>query len=271
MKNRNTSRRTLGLVGVAVLAALAGCRGDRAEKPPRQFFPDMDDSPKFKAQTEAEFFADGRSMRPAVPGTVAFSRVSFDPAANANEPWATPFLTQRAMLVRDDKGFFEGMDAGGDFLLKMPASVPVSRDLIMRGQERFNIYCSACHGFAGDGKGMVGRRWSTGVVPSFHDPKYSDPAQRTGKDGYLFSTILHGVPDPAGGFPKMPPYGQSITEPDAWAIVAYIRVLQEWQGGKISEVPAAEREGLIKAREAWMAANPPAPAATPTPEGGAPK
>lgn len=268
MKTRNTSRRTLGLAGVAVLAALAGCRGDRAEKPPRQFFPDMDDSPKFKPQTEAEFFADSRAMRPTVPGTVAFSRVAFDPVAHQNDDWAKPFLTQRAMLNRDDKAFFEGTDANGDFLLKIP--VPVTHELILRGQERFNIYCSACHGFAGNGQGMVGRRWLTPVA-NFHDPKYSDPAQRTGKDGYLFSTIRNGVPDPAGGFPKMPPYGQSVNEADAWAIVAYIRVLQEWQGGKIADVPADQRDALAKEREKWQAEHPPAPPAGAAPQGGTPK
>jgi mono/diheme cytochrome c family protein len=256
------------LAGAASLGLLAGCRGDRAEKPPRQFLPDMDDSPKFKPQTEAPFFADGRAMRPAVPGAVAFARVAFDPAAYQGETWAQPFLRQRALLSRDDKAYFEGTDDAGEYLVKIPISVPVNRDLIMRGQERFNIYCSACHGFTGNGKGMVGLRWSTFVVPSFHDPKYSDPAQRTGKDGYLFHTIRNGVPDPAGGFPKMPPYGQSVNEADAWAIVSYIRVLQQWQGGTIGDVPANEREGLVKAREAWLAANPPAPApAAPQGEG----
>jgi mono/diheme cytochrome c family protein len=267
MKTRN-QHHALALGLLAALAGLAGCRGDRSDSPPRQFLPDMDDSPKFKAQSEAPFFADGRAMRPAVAGTVAFSRVSFDPGAHESQPWAAPFLTDRKSLLRDDRGYYEGTDENGDFLNTIP--FPVTREMILRGQERFNIYCSACHGYFGDGRGMVAQRWAA-PVPSYHDPKYSDPAQRTGKDGYLFHTARNGVPevDPAA-FPKMPGYGHALSEADTWAVVAYIRVLQAWQGGSIDQVPPSEREALVKAREAWLAANPPPADGPPPAEGAAP-
>jgi mono/diheme cytochrome c family protein len=262
----------LALFGaVAALAAVGGCRGDREDKPPRQFFPDMDDSPKFKPQTEAPFFADNRSMRPEIPGTVPFGRATFNPVAYSQAPWARNFLTERDGLLREDRAFFQGVDENGDYLNTIP--FPVTREMILRGQERFNIYCSACHGFSGDGQGMVGRRWAT-VVANFHDPKYSDPAQRTGKDGYLFYTIRHGVPEATPDlFPKMPPYGHSINEADTWAIVSYIRVLQQWQGGTLEDVPAPERDMLSKMRDDWRAANPPKEPAPgeggePAPQGG---
>lgn len=255
MKTRRLNTIALLLAGVGVLGALPGCRGDREDKPPRQIFPDMDDSPKFKPQTEAPFFADGRSMRPEIPGTVPFARATFNPVAYDQAPWARHFLTERDGLLREDRAFYEGVDESGEYLNTIP--VPVTREMILRGQERFNVYCSVCHGYAGEGQGMVGRRWASNVA-NFHDPKYSDPAQRTGKDGYLFYTIRHGVPNtPADLFPKMPPYGPSINEADSWAIVAYIRVLQQWQGGTLDDVPASEREALTTARDAWRAANPP--------------
>src|SRR5690606_28449424 len=108
-----------------------------------------------------------------------------------------------------------------------------TRALLERGEERFNIYCAACHGYTGDGAGMVGRRWSI-PVPSYHDPKYSDSAQRTGKDGYLFHVARYGLKNPDGST-RMPAYGHALDAQDAWAVVAYIRALQ---ASGVAEPPA---------------------------------
>src|SRR6185503_827376 len=86
------------LAGAALVGGLAGCRGERSEKPPRQFLPDMDDSPKMKAQVKTEFFPDHRSMRPKVPGTVAFGT-----SEHADDPG-------RAEFVKDDEAFYYGTE-----------------------------------------------------------------------------------------------------------------------------------------------------------------
>lgn len=266
------SNRTLLLLALAPLA-LAGCRGDRSDKAPRQFFPDMDDSPKWKNQEGSEFFADGRMMRPPPANTVAFGRFAFV----SDEPWASDFMTQRDDLLREDDALYQGYTERGvvkaadgteterlAYVNSIPNSITVDEALIARGQERFSIYCAACHGIAGDGKGMVGTRWSA-AVPSFHDPKYSTPGEPDGKntDGFLFVTARLGVPGVAGlpmpgdtpqlrrekleGL-KMPGYAHALSERDTWAVVAYIRVLQESRRGTPADVPADQRDALEQAR-----------------------
>lgn len=244
---RRTSLLAAGLLAASPLA-LVGCRGDRAEKPPRQFFPDMDDAPKWKPQTGSPFFADGRSMRDRVPGTIAHGWSSL--AANEAQP--AYMQTARADLLREDQAFYQGKTGVDDFITTIP--IPVDAALLSRGQERFNIYCSVCHGYLGDGQGQVAQRWML-VIPGFHDEKYKDPAQRTGKDGYLFSVVRNGVPKVDGTL-SMPAYGHALNERDAWAIVAYIRALQSTREGTIDDVPEAERETLLRVRTNPLGANP---------------
>lgn len=245
------------MTAAALLACAAGvvllpaCRGDRSDKPPRQFFPDMDDSPKFKNQSDTQFFADGRKMRPAVAGSVAFGER------------ADPQSAERARFLKEDPGFYLGKDAKGEFLVKAP--VTYTQEMLLRGEERFNIYCSACHGYDGHGKGLVGQKWSY-PLPNFHDPKYSNPVEQTGRDGYIFHTIRNGVLNPDGTW-KMPPYAHAIKEEDAWLIVGHFRVLQQIFKGQASDVPEPVRQKLNTERPpappaAAPAAAPAAPAAT---------
>lgn len=248
-----------GLVLAACGLAMPGCRGERTDKPPRQFIPDMDDSPKYRNQATTDFFADGRVMRPSVAGTVAFGR-SMDPSDQS-----------RPDLLAEDSVVYQGFDASKPKDAEgIPAFAPVipggaldrwvvsaaergqglstgtpaereaaMKAMIVRGQERFNIYCSACHGYEGDGKGLVGQKWKT-PVPSFHDPKYKDRAVKTGKDGYLFSVIRHGVPnaDPTKSL-NMPAYADKVSIADSWAIVAYVRALQNARTDAKAEAPSS--------------------------------
>lgn len=233
------------------VAGLTGCRGDREDKPPRQFLPDMDDSPKWKPQVETPFFEDGRSMRRPPEGAVAYGRFDFD--IDAAGAWAEPFKRERADLLKGDDAFYRGVDASGKYLRTIP--VEVTPELLARGQERFGIYCAVCHGYAGDGQGMVGQRWTGLTVADFHNAKYTDPNEPDQKsaDGYIFHTALNGIKDPNTGAIKMPPYRHALTERDAWAVVAYIRVLQETV--PLDQVPAEQRQTL----EAERAKLPPAP------------
>lgn len=254
------------VLALVCAAGLAACRGERSQSPPRQFIPDMDDSPKMRNQTRTAFFSDGRAMRPRVAGTVAFG----DDADHA--------APGRADYLREDPLVFEGFDpskpktAEGDpaYVPVMPAAaldhwiaqantrgsrydpaVASSRTeamvaLTRRGHERFNIFCSACHGYEGDGQGLVGVRWGA-PVPSFHDPKYKDRALKTGMDGYIFHTIRNGVPaaDPAKDPPKMPAYADKISVTDSWAIVAYIRALQNARTDSPARAGAATAPGAL--------------------------
>jgi len=237
---------------LALTAALGvGCRGDRSDKPPRAFFPDMDNSPRWKPQSETPFFADGRTMRQPVPGTVAFGRWADVPASVDDASWTKTFREEREDLLKEDDAFYRGEGPDGSYLDFMP--VRVTRAMVERGRERFNIYCFTCHGYEGDGKGMVGRRWAY-PLPDFHDPKYTDRAQRTGKDGYIFHVIRNGVV--INGEQKMPSYAHAIGERDAWAIVAYVRALQESRAVPIDDpiIPEAQRQRLLRTRNQPRAA-----------------
>ncbi len=232
----------LALAGVAV--GVGGCRGDRSDKPPRQFMPDMDDSPKWNPQTETEFYADGRAMRHPVTGTVAFGQSSVVPAG-MSEAWEQDRAHQRDVLLKEDSAYYLGLDADGGYVSVMP--VKVNRALLERGQRQFDIYCSACHGFGGDGQGMVAQKWTI-PVPGFQQPKYQDRAQRTGKDGYLFHVARNGVVG-VSGVQSMPGYAHAINEDDAWAVVSYIRALQVSQSVNIDDaiIPDDVRQTLSAA------------------------
>ncbi len=255
--------RCAAILACAVLgpAALTGCRGDRSDKPPRQFFPDLDDQPKWKPQTNSEFFADRRTMRKPPTNTVAFGRAAFV----TKEAWGEHWMRERSDLLKADTAFYEGKGADGLYLARMP--ITVDTKLIELGKLKYNIYCVTCHGYAGDGKGMIGAQWSY-ALPNYHDVKYKtpDPADAKAefwKDGYLFHTARFGVLDPQGA-QKMPGYAHALSEGDTWAVVAYIRVLQESHAGTLQDVPESERQVLERSRAAAQAAQQPPAAASPT-------
>ena len=234
---RDTHAILLGAGLLAAAAALPGCRGDRSDSPPRQFFPD------------------GRQMRPSAAGTVAFGQ-----STDAEDPGRDRYL-------KDNTAFYFGKAINTPdqpYVRDIP--VPVTMAMINRGKERFNIYCSVCHGYDGKGKGMVGdtaRRtgWSY-ALPNFHDEtgKYTDKTQPTAQDGYIFHVIRYGVLNPDGSW-KMPPYGHAVSEADAWAIVSYIRTLQAAYAGKPEDVPESELDRLRRTRPTGASPAPAQPAA----------
>jgi len=168
---------------------------------------DMQDQPKYIPLRESAFFGDARSARPIVAGTVARGQ------------------------LRDDELLYTGKMNGADATM-FPFAVD---DRVMaRGQERFDIYCSPCHGRTGLGDGMVVRRGYRGP-PSFHQDRLRDaPA------GHFFDVITNG-------FGAMPDYAAQIRVEDRWAIVAYIRALQLAEHAGPDDVPPAERDKLTAA------------------------
>ena len=194
------------LLGVLTLT-VASCRGTRSSDPPIHPNLNMDFQQRFDPQEVNPFFEDNRSMRPLVPGTVARG------------------------TLRDDAAFYEGRNEGGGFLQRMP--LPMTRELLERGQERYNIFCAVCHGAAGDGEGIV----ITGGYGYTPAPSYHIDRLRQESDGYLYDVITNGVR-------TMPPYGHQVPPADRWAIVAYIRALQRSQYASPEDVPANIRSDL---------------------------
>ena len=183
----------LAFIGCASL--LIGCRGTLSENEPIHISPNMDHQEKFQAQEENTMFADNRAMRKPVLGTVARG------------------------FLRDDTRFYEGVDENGALISDMP--VPVTRELLERGQERYEIYCTVCHGSAGDGKGIImvgneGKGYGYVPAPNYHDQRLIDM-----ENGHYFQIISYGTPTGT-----MPGYAQQIPVADRWAIIAYIRALQ---------------------------------------------
>ena len=110
-------------VFLGMIVLFAGCRGTITDKEPFHISPNMDHQEKFQAQEENAMFADNRAMRPLVPGTVARG------------------------FLRDDVRFYQGRDENGELIAELP--VPVTRELLERGQDRYEVYCTVCHGSAG--------------------------------------------------------------------------------------------------------------------------
>ncbi len=193
------------LPALLVLAALliGGCQGAISDKPPVHINPNMDSQEKFRAQTANSFFADGRAMRKPVPGTVARGFLQEDPV------WWT------------------GRNEDGSW-----ASFPneLTLEVMERGRERYDIYCSVCHGLAGDGKGII-MTGGYGFVPA---PTFHSDLLRAREDGYFFDVASYGIR-------SMPGYGTQVPVADRWAIVAYIRALQRSQYAQASDVPENQR------------------------------
>ncbi|MEM9082940.1 MAG: c-type cytochrome [Planctomycetota bacterium] len=257
------------IVATAAVLNAAGCRGEQSDAPPRQFFPGLDDQPKYKAQAESRFFRDyvvpegekdagmryGRTMRDPVPGTVAFGRSlnTEDLAAYTNRGELTQinYQQQRADLVALDPRIYRGREVDGSWVSTVP--VPVDKALMQLGEEQFNIYCIVCHGgtaVGGGEAGMVGLRWQY-AIPNLHGEQYqlgSDGEQA--QDGYLFDIIRNGLKNTPGSALeyRMPPYGHKINEHEAWAIVAYLRALQYARNAPLEEATESERLELERTR-----------------------
>ena len=184
---------------------LIGCRGQFSDKPPIHPNPNMMDQEKFDPQEANAFFADRRANRPPVDGAVPRE------------------------ALRQDSVLFQGRTADGQFVADNP--LPVTRELLLRGRERFMIYCSPCHDRTGSGRGMVIQYPLNRNVPGFPPiPSYHEDRIRNMADGQIFDAITHGVR-------TMPSYAMQVAPRDRWAIVAYIRALQRSQTASRADVP----------------------------------
>ncbi len=184
-----TRLRTISILSLSLLF-LAGCEQGRIkEKPPIHPNPNMDTQPKYKPFRESNFFVDGSDMRLPIDGTVAQGE------------------------LRADSAWYIGKTGPDSYMKNAP--VTVDNGLLLRGRERYNIYCSPCHGPAGDGRGAI-TRYKYPIPPtSLHEERIVQS-----EDGYIFAVITNGIRN-------MPRYDHQIPVPDRWAIVAHIRQLEK--------------------------------------------
>jgi mono/diheme cytochrome c family protein len=186
------ARRIVGGCLLAAAVFATGCRQD------------MHDQPRYKPYAATDFFGDRRSARTPVAGTIARGH------------------------LREDTHFYFGK-VNDAFARELP--MPVTRELLARGRDRFNIYCSPCHGRTGTGEGMVVQRGFK-QPPSYHEARLREEPV-----GYFFDVMTNG-------FGAMISYASRVSVEDRWAIAAYIRVLQYSQNATIEDVPAEQRQEL---------------------------
>ena len=218
----------LSLVGIMLAIVLLlppimifRAKGMVNRQPRLHFNPDMDYQDKFKAQTVGPIsddetnpylFADMRAMRQPVVGSISYGNLETD--------------SHYFRGLKADANPKPGEDNVADYATEFPADIEIDDKFLARGKQRFEIYCSACHGYAGQGDGLVNKRamglaaggkatWTT--AKSLHDPAVKDLKQNP--VGRLFNTISYGRG-------TMGPYKDQITAKDRWAIVAYVKALQ---------------------------------------------
>lgn len=224
--------RTLLLGLAAVCTLLLGCQGDISSKPPVHLNPNMDWQKRFEMQAENPFFSDDRAMRLPVEGTVATDELKLDDHL------------YRGMQVKVPK---KKVDKAGQPVSAAPTAVewePVrtlpsvdeqGRPLVVdaafleRGQQRFRIYCSVCHGLAGDGDGI-------NVIKGFvAPPSFWEPRLIGAPIGHFFDVITNGQGN-------MPSYASQVPVRDRWAISAYVRTLQRRRDVSLEQIPPAEAQ-----------------------------
>lgn len=174
---------------------------------------DMDNQFYQKAQSENDFFADGRSMRKPPQGTIASGQ------------------------LRVDDAFFAGT-VGNDTTFVDTMPIPLTAALMDRGQERYDVFCAPCHGLSGNGNGPVHVR-----AMALAEGTWTPPTDLTSQAivdrsvGHIYNSIAKGIRN-------MPSYGSQIAPEDRWAVVAYVRALQLSRNAKISDVPVDARAAL---------------------------
>jgi mono/diheme cytochrome c family protein len=204
---------------VLVTVGVLGFRGTHFRKPPLYIFPDMDRQPKLRPQTANAFFANDMSSRLPVAGTIARSE-PIQVGGKLVYPWQdSPVTTGR-------------VPGTTNFVELNP--LPVTAELLQRGEQVFNINCAACHSKLGDGNGTPKRIGAMAVVASLHDKRIVELA-----DGEIFNTVSYGKG-------LMQGYAGNLPILDRWAAIAYLRALQLSRLGSLEDVPEAARATLKK-------------------------
>jgi hypothetical protein len=222
------------LCTIAILAVF-GFRGQTSTGPPLELFPDMVRQMKVRAQAPLNFFADGRGPRLPVAGTVPIGYEMPKPKSISTPPLKA--FEAEAPETRQRVSFSAGTDyyntgkMGDHWGTGIP--LEVTRELMERGQQRFNITCAMCHGAAAEGNGIT-KQYGLATVVTLQDDRIHKMS-----DGEIFNTITNGKNTMMG-------YGPNIIVADRWAIISYLRALQRSQHAVIADVPEDRRAQLDK-------------------------
>ena len=187
---------TLMATAALCVITLAGCADALRQ--------DMATQPKNRPESPSDFFADGRSVRPLIENTVARGSIE-------NDAYNVP---------KDFAGF--------------PPAVKVNEKLLQRGEDRYKIFCTPCHGLQGNGEGMITMRGMK------HPPSYHIERLRQAPNGYFYDVMTNG-------FGAMYSYSERITPADRWAIIAYVRALQLSRNAKAADLSTDLRQKLDQA------------------------
>jgi len=218
---------------VVLVVSIAGFRGAKSVRPPIEIFPDMVRQPKVKAQVPGNFFSDGRGGRVPVAATVpmGYAIPLHKPSGGSVGEAAGPY---RQIYFSSDPVYFDTGKIGDQWGTGMPFEITPAA--IARGQERFTINCSPCHGATAAGNG-ISSKFGLVAIANLHQQRIRDMA-----DGEIFHTLTNGKNTMMG-------YGDRIQVQDRWEIIAYLRALQKSQGGAaIAEVPPDVRAALEAAK-----------------------
>src|SRR5438046_3117482 len=225
------------LCTIAIIAVF-GFRGQKSTGSPLEIFPDMVRQMKVRAQAPLNFFSDGRGPRPPVTGRLPIGYEMPKPETIATPAAAAAMV--EALQTHPRVGFSVGTDyydtgkMGDRWGTGMP--IEVTRELMERGQQRFNITCAMCHGATASGDGIT-KQYGLTTVVSLQDERIRKMA-----DGEIFNTITHGKN-------TMLPYGPNLSVNDRWAVISYLRALQRSQTATEADVPAEHRADLDKPAE----------------------
>lgn len=234
------------LAGI-VIVAMAGFRGDHSARPPWELFPDMVRQQKVRAQSPLGFFADNRGPRLPVANTIPMGYEIPRPEQNAPPELSPSGAAPGEEMSHQRLGFSVPTDyyntgkMGANWGTGIP--VPVTAELMARGQQRFNITCSACHGLTAAGNG-VAKQYGLATVVSLQDERIRKMA-----DGEIFNTITNGKN-------TMMSYGGNVPVADRWAIITYLRALQRSQNATAADVPPEQMAQLEKPAPASPAPSP---------------
>ena len=221
-----------GLIAVTIVA-IAGFRGEHTTRQPWEIFPDMVRQMKVRAQAPLGFFADKRGARIPVAGTVpigyAMPNPNIAPVAGAAAVPGEQKETQRVSFSVGTDYYNTGKMSATNWGTGIP--IAVTPELMLRGQQRFNINCAICHGSVAGGNGMA-KQYGLATIVSLQDERI-----RTMADGEIFDTITHGKN-------TMMSYGPNVNVADRWAIIAYLRALQRSQNAAAGDVPPEHQAEL---------------------------
>jgi hypothetical protein len=215
----------LFVISCVAVVGICGFQGSHSRRPQIELFADMVRQNRVRPQTRSDFFADQESSRLFPTGTI---------------PHTPPIVINGQPLVIDGKPVYAYEDVPYN-TGKIPGTtnfvqndpLPLTRQVLERGQQRFQINCMPCHGPAGDGKGITSK-YNMFSMANFHDKRLVDMP-----DGEIFNTITYGKN-------LMGSYGANVTADDRWSIIYYIRTLERSQLATVDDVPPSERGQFSK-------------------------